>query len=169
MNFFKLACTAGVLTLALTGAIGCTPGQKAGNTTNTTDGTIILREGNGSTECSLTATVGDHSFRSHSCKSDQYYEVRFENIPSARNITFFDDATSDSCADNEGWEFEVRTIKNPTTTNYMNLAGMYKVAPNTIILPGVLKIRHTDIDDQIYGKLTCIRVEDDKKEELFQD
>lgn len=133
------------------------------NTTNAT-GTIYIREQNTSIQCSVPATAGDHVISDYGCTNDQAYSVRLDNIPSAVNITFFDDKNSEGCLDDEGWEIEVRTIKNPTTTPtepWMFLASMHGHQDGTIIEPGVLKIRSRAGGD-IHGKLSCVRVETDK-------
>lgn len=132
--------------------------------TENTAGTIYIREMNTSIKCSISASPGDYVIENHGCTNDQAYGVRFQGIPSAVNITFFDDKDGNGCLDNEGWEIEVRTVKNPTTTPeepYMDLESMMGVSPGEIIEPGVIKIRERE-DGQVRGKLSCVRVENDK-------
>lgn len=132
--------------------------------TDNAAGTIYIREMNPSIQCSISATPGDYVIENHGCTNDQAYGVRFQGIPSAVNITFFDDKDGNGCLDNEGWEIEVRTVKNPTTTPeepYMDLEGMFGAPPGAIIQPGVLKIRQL-AGGQVRGKLSCIRVENNK-------
>lgn len=129
-----------------------------------TAGTIIIREKDTSVECSIPTTPGDHSLKENSCTNDQAYTVRFVKVPSALNITFFNDEKDGKCFDNEGWEIEVRTIKDPTTTPaeaYMNIESMANAADDSIIEAGVLKIRYR-ADGAIHGKLSCVRIEDNK-------
>ncbi|BBH34847.1 hypothetical protein [Pseudomonas sp. St290] len=124
-------------------------------------GYILVRERDVSVECSIPATVGDHAIDRRGCTNDQAYTVRFVNVPSALNITFFDDKKNDYCLDNEGWEIEVRTTKQPTTTDYINIEAMASIPNNAIIEPGLMKIRYR-ADGTIHGHLSCVRVENNK-------
>ncbi|WP_339475104.1 MULTISPECIES: hypothetical protein [unclassified Pseudomonas] len=124
-------------------------------------GYIKVREADGIRECSIPATVGDHAVDRRGCTNDQAYTVKFVDVPSALNITFFDDKKNDYCLDDEGWEIEVRTIKNPTTTDYIDITAMANVPNDTLVEPGILKIRYRQ-DGQVHGKLSCVRIENDK-------
>ncbi|WP_434656378.1 hypothetical protein J3P96_07670 [Pseudomonas sp. R3-56] len=149
-----------IILLIGVGSAGCGTVENATNAA----GTIFIREKDISKECSVPATPGDHVISNYDCTNDQAYTVRLYDIPSAVNITFFDDKNSDGCLDGEGWEIEVRTIKNPTTTPQeprMSLSAMYSQPNGEIIEPGVLKIRSRNGGD-VSGKLSCVRVENDK-------
>lgn len=134
------------------------------NETQTNDltqlqGTIFIREKDIAYECSMPIVTGYHNVTDFGCTNDQAYSVRFANIPSAINIVFFDDKDCDMY---KSWEIEVRTVKNPTTTDdYMNLGVMAGTADNTLIEPGVLKIRKTG-SGTILGHLSCVYIYDNK-------
>lgn len=125
-------------------------------------GVIKVREGDGIRECSIPTTPGDHHVKDYGCTNDQAYTVRFVNVPSALHITFFDRSVFGYCEKNKSWEIEVRTLKNPTTTDdYLSLSAMYGVPDNTLIAPGVLKVRRHN-GSPVNGRLTCVRVEEGK-------
>jgi hypothetical protein len=151
----------------------CTTTDNTSNEKDTKDtskaatGFIKVREGDGVRECSIPATPGDHHVKDYGCTNDQAYHVRFVEVPSALHITFFDNSVHGWCENNSNsWEIEVRTVKNPTTTpadDYISIAGMYGTPDNTLVAPGVLKIRVRDADGgPINGRLTCVRVEEGK-------
>lgn len=134
--------------------------------TNNAQGVIKVREADGIRECGIPAIPGDYVVSKNGCTNDQAYTVRFVDVPSALNITFFDDKndSAGTCKNNEGWEIEVRTLKNPTTTpaeDYINLTSMANVPDNSLVVPGILKIRYRP-DGSINGKLSCVRVENNK-------
>ena len=163
MTNFKRICS----TVALTATLSlCMTGYANENATAApkTTGTIIIQEKDPTVECSVPSTPGDHIISRYSCTNDQAYAVRFVNVPSALNITFFDDKESGKCQHKDSWEIEVRTIKSPTTTEaYMNLESMAGAPNGSIIEPGVLKVRYINPENnQIHGKLSCVRVEDNK-------
>lgn len=133
--------------------------------TSNAAGFIKVREGDGVRECSIPAIPGDYLVRLNGCTNDQAYTVRFVDVPSALHVTFFDNSVGGYCQKNSSWEIEVRTIKNPTTTpadDYISLAAMYSVPDNTLVVPGILKIRTRTSDGPINGRLTCVRVEEGK-------
>jgi hypothetical protein len=126
-------------------------------------GYIMVREGDGVRECSIPAIPGEYYVGNYGCTNDQAYTVRFVNVPSALHITFLDDRWphGGNCRWNDSWEIEVRTTKDPTTTpadSYISLAVMYSAPLNSVIAPGVLKIRHRAGDSQINGHLSCVSV-----------
>jgi hypothetical protein len=125
-------------------------------------GSIMVRESNISLECAIPATVGDHIVSQYGCTNDQAYSTRLINVDSALSITYFDgrDNPNNSCK-NDGWEIEVLTIKQPTTTpalEYITIESMAGVADGEIIQPGLRKIRYKP-GGTIHGHLSCIRIE----------
>jgi hypothetical protein len=148
------------------------------NTNNTKDprkaaaGYIKVREADGVRECSIPTlidpgdTYKDYAVDRWGCTNDQAYTVRFVDVPSALNITFFSDKENDYCKEEgrQDWVIEVRTIKEPTTTpeDYISIAAMANVPDNTLVVPGVLKIRLVHRRGDYNGKLSCVRVENNK-------
>lgn len=127
-------------------------------------GEILIREKDITIDCSIPAIPGDWHIAEHStCTNDQAYSVRFLNVPSGLTITFFDNSAHKKCQDGKSWEIAVRTIKNPTTTpadQWISLTTMYSTPDNTLIAPGVLKLRRRD-GGPVHGRLTCVRIQDD--------
>ena len=124
-------------------------------------GSIYVREKDVSVECVIPATVGDHIVSSYGCTNDQAYTTRLLNVDSALSITYFDDKSSSGCLDNQGWEIEIPTIKQPTTTpplEYLNIEALAGVPNGEIVVPGVRKVRFLS-GGTIHGHLSCIRIE----------
>lgn len=134
-------------------------------TTTYAAGSIKIREKDINHECSIPATVGDHALDRRGCTNDQAYTVRFVDVPSALNITFFSDRKNDYCKKDseQDWIIETRTLKNTTTTeDYIGIGTMAHIADNTLIAPGLLKIRLVHRRGDYYGKLSCVRIENHK-------
>ncbi|WP_144419403.1 hypothetical protein V3H56_20120 [Pseudomonas sp. MS646] len=161
MNTFRRGFPALFISLLISGsALANDPGTS--DSTVESSGVVKVRENDGVRECSIPTTPGDHHVKDYGCTNDQAYTVRFVNVPSALHITFFDNSVHGYCQKDKSWEIEVRTLKNPTTTDdYLNLSAMYGVPDNTLIAPGVLKVRRRD-GGPINGRLTCVRVEEGK-------
>lgn len=136
----------------------CTQTENSSGATNI--GYLKIRERDGVTECSMPTVPGQFLVKNFGCTNDQAYTIRFVNVPSALHITFYDNSVHDRCEADASWQIEVRTLKNPTTTpadDYVGLAAMYGAPDNSIVAPGVLKIRRRD-GSPIGGRLTCIDI-----------
>ncbi|MBC3383556.1 hypothetical protein HU715_015795 [Pseudomonas sp. SWRI12] len=156
MNNFKHYLP--ILLLSLISSSG-TANENISNTKDTSNalGQIEVIEGDGIHKCSIPALDGEYVVSKHGCTNDQAYNVRFINVPSALRITFLDDKWTSTCKWSAGWEIEVRTIKNPTTTDPMSLDTMFNAPAGQIIEPGVLKTRHSG-GGTVGGHLSCIEV-----------
>ncbi|MGY2261841.1 hypothetical protein [Pseudomonas sp. SDO55104_S430] len=129
-------------------------------------GTITLWEKDNEIQCSLPAVSQpnggpiDYSFKNddqNSCKNDQYYSVSLDNVDSGLIISFFNGQENDRCY-RYRWEMEVKTIKQPTTTQKINLSSLWGMPEGAIVEPGVMKLRSIG-KGQVHGKLSCVRVE----------
>ena len=155
MKNLKAICTIAALSLSLSCA--------ASSKTNPSEGSIIIYEKSEGHSCSIPAVPGEYYFKdddSNSCTNDQAYHVGFENVPSALNVTFYDDGQKKDCQTSSWW-MEVRTIKNPTTTSKISLDSIMNAEDNQIIQPGLIKIASRS-NGQLHGKMSCVKVENDK-------
>lgn len=103
----------------------------------------------------------DYILSQRGCTNDQGYTTHLVDVDSGLTITYFDDKSGNSCQDNAGWEIEILTVKQPTTTDAvsrMSYSAMAGVPDGQLIVPGVMKKRFRSGGD-IGGKISCIRVE----------
>lgn len=158
MGYFKRF----VIFMLTTSVVACslTQSEKGGVTEDL--GTIYISEkvGNTGDKCQLKPQLGDHEYRMKDtgCKSDQARYFRFDGVPSAVLVRFYDDSR---CRDDEGnWIFEVRTTQQPTTTTEMELKDVFGHDEKDIVAPGVV-LEHKNLrgnDNQIEGKLSCTKI-----------
>ncbi|WP_077048171.1 hypothetical protein [Pseudomonas sp. KK4] len=133
-------------------------------------GTIVIYENMEGFTCSIPAETApdggpkDYILSNYSCTNDQAYFTSLNDADSALTITYFDDKFDGfpgfppKCLDNEGWEIELLTVKQPTSTEKINLASIADASNGSIIAPGLMKVRFRPGND-VKGKLSCIRVE----------
>ncbi|KPW24380.1 putative lipoprotein [Pseudomonas cannabina pv. alisalensis] len=120
---------------------------------------IMLAENSdgGGKSCTFTAqddTVylnkGDHS-----CTNDQMSFIKLDNVRSAMKIYL----ESRDCNDSGGWVFGLETYIDPVTTPWISIDQLRSKPVDTIISRGVVVIRAYDGDENIKGKLSCVRVD----------
>jgi hypothetical protein len=133
-------------------------------------GTIVIYENMEGFTCSIPAETApdggpkDYVISKFGCTNDQAYFTSLNDVDSALTITYFDDKFDGfpgfpaKCLDNEGWEIELLTVKQPTSTEKLNLASIAEASDGSILAPGLMKVRFRGGND-VNGKLSCIRIE----------
>ncbi|WP_109513593.1 hypothetical protein [Pseudomonas ovata] len=94
----------------------------------------------------------------HNCTNDNAYFFKLENVPSASHVSFFDDPDCD--VDEGNFDFNVKTIRNPTTMQHpYSLKTAHGQEVGTILDPGGVRLFSKHGDEQVEGKLSCVRME----------
>jgi hypothetical protein len=89
------------------------------------------------------------------CKNDQMSYFQLDNVRSATGI----ELESRHCDDSGGWVFGLKTYIDPVSTGWISIEGLKGKAPGYIVQEGVyLEWKRNENDDQIQGKLSCVRV-----------
>ena len=108
-------------------------------------------------QCSvpINSTV-DWSFADDNpCKNDQMNYFQLNNVRSATGI----ELESRHCNDSGGWVFALKTYVDPVSTDWIDIQELKGQEPGYIVREGVyLEWKRHQNDDQIKGKLSCVRV-----------
>ncbi|MBD8495638.1 hypothetical protein [Pseudomonas syringae] len=94
----------------------------------------------------------------YDCSNDEAYFFKLENVPSASYVSFFDDPDCDVGDGN--FDFKVKTIRNPTTMQHpYSLKTAHGQAEGTILDPGGVRLDSKNGNEQVEGKLSCVKME----------
>ncbi|PHN48497.1 putative lipoprotein [Pseudomonas syringae pv. atrofaciens] len=91
----------------------------------------------------------------HACTNDQMSYIKLDNVRSAMKIYL----ESRDCDDAGGWVFGLETYIDPVTTPWISIDQLRSKPVDSIITRGVIVIRAYDGDENIKGKLSCVRVD----------
>lgn len=90
-----------------------------------------------------------------SLPNDEAYYFRFDGVPSAVLVTFYD---SPDCNGVSSFVFRVRTMQSPTTTEEMKLSAAHSKPEGGMLAPG-LRLEFKRGTGQVDGRLSCVRIE----------
>ncbi|WP_439867683.1 hypothetical protein [Pseudomonas syringae] len=148
--------------LALAGLAGCTLAPSHGPGTEPPAQAvrvIMLAENSdgGGKNCTFTAQddVVHLNKGDHACTNDQMSYIKLDNVRSAMKIYM----ESRDCDDAGGWVFGLETYIDPVTTPWISIDQLRSKPVDSIITRGVIVIRAYDGDENIKGKLSCVRVD----------
>lgn len=131
-------------------------------------GKIVLYENSGSgDECTIDIVSGiNHYYMGDSgCKQDQYTYFKLQDVKSAIWILFGSENWSGSprCprafndSGNEGWQDEIKTIKNNFNSMVMDLQELDGAEVGKVFKPGIIKTYAFEDDGVPHkGKLSCV-------------
>ncbi|MBA6068677.1 hypothetical protein [Pseudomonas mosselii] len=88
--------------------------------------------------------------------NDEAYYFKFDGLPSAVLVTFYDDP--DCKFDTGNFVFQLRTLQNDVTTEPMKLSTVHAQPEGNIIAVGV-RLERKSGSGQVDGKLSCVRIE----------
>ncbi|MGE6825741.1 hypothetical protein [Pseudomonas soli] len=123
-------------------------------------GTVNIYDKQEGRPCTLKPIAGmDETYRlgkgkCSSLPNDEAYYFKFDGVPSAVLVTFYDSA---DCSKTGNFAFMVRTTQSPTTTTIIKLSAAH-AASEGIIAPG-LRLEWKKGDGQVDGKLSCVRIQ----------
>ncbi|BBN62839.1 MULTISPECIES: hypothetical protein [Pseudomonas] len=148
--------------MALAGLTGCTfaPFQRAEAAPPAQAIRLIMLAQNddgGGKNCTFTAqddvvylNRGDHA-----CTNDQMSYFKLDNVRSAVKIRL----ESRDCDEEGGWVFELETYIDPITTPWISIDQLRGKPVDTIISRGIIVTQAYSGDENIKGKLSCVRVD----------
>ena len=102
----------------------------------------------------------DFQHENSPCVENTAREIEFNEIPSATEILLTDSPTCDINNVDEHFWFKFKTMREPTTTNYIEIEYFKSFLPKAIIRPGLqlidrwLRSGSTPIRD----KLSCVQI-----------
>ncbi|MCI3945050.1 hypothetical protein BW686_11850 [Pseudomonas syringae] len=156
MNTLNNALTS----LVLVALAGCTlsPTEKPVPEVPKVVRTIYLAQDDqgGGDDCSFPA-ANDTVYlnkQDHSCDNDVMSYVRLDNVRSSTFITL----ESRDCDDDPSWVFELRTTIDPISTGWLSIDALRNKKVGDVIVRGVRLTKGYSGDDNIKGKLSCVRV-----------
>ncbi|RMU03919.1 hypothetical protein [Pseudomonas amygdali] len=91
----------------------------------------------------------------HGCTNDEMSFIKLDNVRSAMKIYL----ESRDCNDSGGWVFGLETYIDPLTTPWISIDQLRSKPVDTIVSRGVVVIKAYDGDENIKGKLSCVRVD----------
>ncbi len=92
--------------------------------------------------------------RDYQCKNDQMSYFKLDNARSAMTL----ELESKDCDDIGGWVFVLKTYIDPVTTPWISIPDLKGRSAGSVITRGVRKIEGRSENENIKGKLSCVRI-----------
>jgi hypothetical protein len=123
-------------------------------------GKLELWEAGGGIVCTINITPGIYDYyMDRGCEDDAIDGFRLVDVKSAVFILFGSEDENGKCPSQEddGWQLEIKTIKNNFTTDRRNFDGLARDTIGKVHSPGYVKTFERDLQDVNYhNKLSCV-------------
>ena len=116
--------------------------------------------------CSLAVRSGEYAFNvdDQPCTNDRMNYFQFDGAPSATLITLYSnsDKGKKTCQENSGvthgWKYTIKTIKQPTTTQWVKIDDLHSKLVDDIVVAGVVLVEKYERSGDRIDELSCVKV-----------